>query len=321
MDSRTVRAESKPRGRAGRLLAGALLLLGPAWPAQAALRVVATTPDVADMVRAIGAERVDVQTLAEGNQDPHRVPIKPSFVSKLNRADAVVVQGLGLEHAFLPALLDVARNRNILPGQPGYIDASLYVEPLQVPSSLSRAQGDLHPLGNPHFNLDPLNGKKMARAIAEGLERVDPQGTEAYERGLAGFLQQIDQRIDAWKTLAEPLRGRKVISNHIDLPYLAQRYGFEVVGTIEYKPGVPATPAHLEELIDLGRREKVDLVVHEISYDISLSENVAGKLGVPVASVSVMAGGLRPDTGYLDSIQANLESLVQALASAKQPPG
>ncbi len=320
MDSRIVRVESKRRGRALRLLV-AVLLLGPAWPAQATLRVVATTPDVADMVRAIGGERLDVQTLAQGSQDPHRVPIKPSFVSKLNRADAVVVQGLGFEHAFLPGLLDVARNPTLMPGQPAYIDASLYVEPLQVPSSLNRAQGDLHPLGNPHFNLDPLNGKKMARAIAEGLERVDPQGAEAYRRGLADFLQQLDEKISAWKTLAAPLRGKKVISNHIDLPYLAQRYGFDVVGTIEYKPGVPATPAHLEELIALGRREKVDLVVHEISYDRALSQSVAERLGVPVASVSVMAGGLRPDTGYLDSIQANLESLVKAVASSPRPPG
>ena len=149
------------------VLALTVLLLGVVDPAAAVLRVVATTPDVADMTRQIGGDRVEVVAIARGNQDPHKVPVKPSFVTKLNRADAVVVNGLGLEHAFLPALLEVANNPKILPGGPAYIDASAYIQPLEVPSSQNRAQGELHPLGNPHFNLDPVRGKLMARAIAE----------------------------------------------------------------------------------------------------------------------------------------------------------
>jgi len=321
MGSQTVRAKGRGIERLTRAVVFAGSLLALAGPAAAALRVVATTPDVADMTRAIGGDRVAVDTLAEGDQDPHRVPVKPSFVTKLNRADALVVQGLGLEHGFLPPLLEVARNPAVAPGQPAYIDASLYVEPVEVPTSLNRAQGELHPLGNPHFNLDPVNGKKMARAIAEGLERVDPAGAEAYRQGLARFLAQLDEKIAAWQVLAAPLRGRKVISNHMDLPYLADRYGFAVVGTIEYKPGVPATPGHLEELVALGQREHVDLVVHEISYDDALSRSVAQKIGVPVATVSVMAGGLPDTSGYVASVEANLRALVRALEAAKPPPG
>lgn len=321
MGSRIVRAEVGRRLRALRPLLAGLLLVAAATPARAALSVVATTPDVADMTRAIGGERVSVTTLAEGDQDPHRTPVKPSFVTKLNRADALVVQGLGLEHAFLPPVLEVSRNPAIAPGQPAYIDASLYVEPLEVPSSMNRSQGELHPLGNPHFNLDPVNGRKMARAIAEGLERVDPEGAPTYREGLARFQAQLDEKIAAWQAMATPLRGRKVISNHMDLPYLAARYGFEVVGTIEYKPGVPATPGHLEALVDLGRREKVDLVVHEISYDGSLSRSVAQRLGVPVATVSVMAGGLPETPTYAAFIEANLRALIQALESAEPAPG
>ena len=133
----------------------------------AALRVVATTPDVADMTRQIGGDRVEVTTLAAGTQDPHKVPVKPSFVTKLNRADVLVVQGLGLEHAVLPAQLEAARNQRIAPGAKAYVDSSLFVEALDVPRSQDRSQGELHPLGNPHFNMDPVQGKQMARAIAE----------------------------------------------------------------------------------------------------------------------------------------------------------
>src|SRR5262245_62275759 len=146
-----------------RLLSAAFLLAAlVASPASAKLRVVAALPDVADITAQIGGDRVSVVTIAEGTQDPHKVPVKPSFVTKLNRADALVVQGLGLEHAFIPALLEAARNARIAPGAPAYIDASLHVKPLEVPSSQNRAQGELHPLGNPHFNLDPEQGKLMA---------------------------------------------------------------------------------------------------------------------------------------------------------------
>src|SRR5262245_6116369 len=171
-----------------RLLSAAFLLAAlVASPASAKLRVVAALPDVADIARQIGGDRVSVETIAEGSQDPHKVPVKPSFVTKLNRADALVVQGLGLEHAFLPALLEVAANPKILPTGPAYIDASVFIQPLEVPTSQNRAQGELHPLGNPHFNLDPVRAKQMAKAIAEGLTRVDPAGAAAYQAGLTSF--------------------------------------------------------------------------------------------------------------------------------------
>jgi zinc/manganese transport system substrate-binding protein len=283
-----------------------------AGPASATLRVVASTPDVADIAAKIGGERVSVVTIAEGSQDPHKVPVKPSFVTKLNRADALIVQGLGLEHAFVPPLLEAARNPEILPGARGYIDASLYVQPLEVPTSQNRSQGDLHPLGNPHFNLDPEQSKLMARAIAEGLERVDPEGAASYRAGLAAFTALADQKIPELARIAAPLRGVKAVSYHQDLVYLAARYGIQLVGTIEVKPGVPATPSHLEELLQTMQREQVKLVIREISYDPSLAESLAQRTGARVAGVSALAGGLG-QPGYFESLQANLESLVRAL--------
>ena len=296
-----------------------VVLLALALPANAAVRVVATFPDLADMTRQIGGDRVDVVTIAEGNQDPHKVPVKPSFVTKLNRADAVVVMGLGLEHAFLPALLEVARNAKIAPGEAGYIDASLYVTPLEVPSSQNRTQGELHPLGNPHFNLDPVQGKLMARAIAEGLERVDPDGAQTYRDGLARYTALLDARIAEWAKLAAPLRGVRAVSYHPDLIYLAERYGIELVGTIETKPGVPATPAHLEELIEAMKQQKAQLVVREVAYELPLAQTVAERTGARVVTISTLTGGLPGADTYIDFVDANLKALVGALSTAGSP--
>ncbi len=283
-----------------------------AAPAHAALRVVASLPDVADMTRQIGGTRVEVTTIAAGGQDPHKVPVKPSFVTKLNRADALVVQGLGLEHAYLPALLEAARNPRIAPGAQAYIDASLYVQPLEIPESQNRAQGELHPLGNPHFNLDPVQGKLMARAIAEGLERVDPEGAAEYRAGLARFTELLDRKIAAWESLAAPLRGLKAVSYHPDLVYLAKRYGIEVVGSIETKPGVPATAGHLRELIEKMQSEKVTVVIREVAYELPLAQQVAERTGARVATIATLTGGLPGADTYVEFVEANLRALLAA---------
>ena len=303
---------SRPVEFACAALGAAFLALSPR-PGGAALRVVASTPDVADMTRQIGGDRVTVQTIAEGGQDPHKVPVKPSFVTKLNRADALVVNGLGLEHAFLPALLEVASNPKILPTGAAYIDASLYVQVLEVPTSQNRSQGELHPLGNPHISLDPVRGKLMAKAIAEGLERVDPAGASAYQAGLARFDALLDRKIAEWARLAAPLRGVKAVSYHQDLIYLADRYGLDLVGTIETKPGVPATPGHLEELVDTMKREQVQLVIREVAYEMPLAQTVAERTGAQVATISTLVGGLPGAETYVDSIEANLKALLGAL--------
>jgi zinc/manganese transport system substrate-binding protein len=301
--------------RCAELALAALLALALAAPAQAVLRVVASTPEVADMARQIGGDRVEVVPIAEGSQDPHKVPVKPSFVTKLNRADALIVNGLGLEHAYIPPLLEVASNPKILPTGPAYIDASIYVQPLEVPTSQNRAQGELHPLGNPHFSMDPVRGKLMAKAIAEGLARVDPDGASAYRDGLARFTALLDRKIAEWQQLAAPLRGVKAVSYHQDLIYLADRFGLDMVGTIETKPGVPATPAHLEELIDTMRREQVKLVIREIAYELPLAQKVAEETGARVVTISSLAGGLGTQT-YVDFVEANLRALVAGVQAA-----
>lgn len=307
---------SAPRSGLVAGVAALALLLGLAGPAQAALRVVATFPDLADMTRQVGGDRVAVDTLATGSQDPHRVPVKPSFVTKLNRADAVVVMGLGLESAFLPALLEVARNPRILPGEPAYVDASIHVPVLEVPTSQSRAQGEVHALGNPHFNLDPVRGKAMVRAIAEGLSRVDPAGASEYAANAGRYQALLDRKIAEWERLAAPLRGVKVVSYHRDLVYFAERFGLELVGEIESKPGVTATPGHVEELVARMKETGVQLVLREVSYELPLAQAVADRAGARVVGISILAGGMPGAESYVDFVEANLRAVLAALPGA-----
>src|SRR6266478_7063175 len=203
-----------------------LLALVALLPANATgarkIRVVATIPDLADMARHVGGDLVEVRSLATGVEDIHAVQMKPSFAVLLNRADVVVLLGLEAEHAFLPALLEAARNPKILRDAPGYIDCSTSVEVLEVPTRIDRALGDQHPMGNPHYNLDPVSMKEAARAIADGLGRNYPEHAAVFKKNLDAYLVQLDAAIARWEKEATPLRGKKLVSYHPDLIYFAE---------------------------------------------------------------------------------------------------
>ncbi len=279
------------------LAAAVLTVAGPARGADK-IRVVATIPDLADMTRHVGGDLVEVSSLATGVEDIHAVPMKPSFAVLLNRADAVVLLGLEAEHAFLPALLEAARNPGILRDAPGYIDTSVYVTPLEVPTRIDRSLGDQHPMGNPHINLDPVRGKDMARAIADGLSRKYPQYADTFKKNLDAYLAELDVAIARWETMAAPLKGVKLVSYHPDLLYFADRFGMEAVGTIELRPGVDPTPSHITDLEEQMKREKVQLVVRELQYPAGLAETIAKQTGATLVDLPAMAGGL-PDTKRL----------------------
>ncbi len=284
-------------------------------PARAAdkLRVVTTIPDLADMTRQIGGDYVDVTSLATGVEDIHAVPMKPSFAVTLNRADAVVLMGLEAEHAFLPALLEAARNPKILRDAPGYIDCSVYITPLEVPIRIDRALGDQHPMGNPHYNLDPVMGKDAARAIADGISRLDRQHEDVFKKNLDVFLAKLDTAIARWEKEAAPLHGKKLVSYHPDLLYFADRFGMEAVGTIEIRAGVDPTPGHIEELEQQMRREKVDLVVRELHYPATLAETVASATGAKLVELPAMVGGVPEAKDYISFIDYNVRTLLKAV--------
>src|SRR5437870_2010291 len=193
-----------------------LILPTPLSGADAKIRAVATIPDLADMARNIAGDLIEVTSLATGVEDIHAVPMKPSFALLLNRADVLLLVGLEVEHAFLPGLLEAARNPKILRDAPGYIDCSVYVTPLEVPTRIDRSLGDQHPMGNPHINLDPVLGKEMARALADGLSRNYPEHEAIFKKNLAAYLQTLDAAIVRWQSEAAPLRGVKFVSYHPD---------------------------------------------------------------------------------------------------------
>ncbi len=285
----------------------------PSAAAADKIRVVTTIPDLADMTRRIAGDLVDVTSLATGVEDIHAVPMKPSFALLLNRADILVLLGLEAEHAFLPGLLEAARNPRVLRDAPGYIDCSVYVTPLEIPTRIDRSIGDQHPMGNPHINLDPVLGKDMARAIADGLTRNYPEHAAVFKKNLDDFTAELDAAIARWQREAAPLKGKKLVSYHPDLLYFAERYGMIPAGTIEIRAGVDPTPGHIAELEETMRRDHVDLVVRERHYPANLAATVAEATGAKLVELPVMVGGVPEAKDYISFIDYNLHTMLKAV--------
>ncbi len=302
-------------------IAAFILILAAVSRAEAAkLRVVATIPELVDIVTRVGGDLVSVDGLARGAEDIHQIVMKPSFVTKLNRADAVVYIGLSVEHVFLPGLLEVARNPKVRPDPgalqcqgPGCIDCSAGVRVLDKPATLGRDQGEIHPQGNPHYNLNPENGAIIAQNIAAGLSRVDPTHAPEYERNLTAFLAELEPKLVEWRKLAAPLKGVKAVSYHKDVPYLAAFTGIDFVDTIELKPGIAPTPTHLAELVKKMKTQGVTLIVREQQYDAKTPAWLAEQTGARVAVVGTMANSLPGTETFIKFCETNLRSLVKAL--------
>lgn len=293
------------------------MLVRPA-PGAAKLYVVTTTPDLAAIAREVGGDKVDAESLALGTQDPHFVDAKPSFILKLNRADLYVKRGLELEIGWAPVLENGARNAAILQGGTRYVDASNGIAPLEVPSeTVSRALGDVHPYGNPHFQLDPANAKIIAKNIVEGLSRVDIADQAYFEQRLADFDRRVDERLAAWIQLLAPYRGAKIVTYHKSWDYFAQRFGFDVIGTMEPKPGVPPSPAHLAQLITLMQAQHCKLVIKEPFYPENLTRVVAEKTGAQVLTLPESPGGAPGTDDYFSFMDYNVKQVAAALAGAK----
>jgi ABC-type Zn uptake system ZnuABC Zn-binding protein ZnuA len=299
--------------RVSTILVVAVVLFAGRTPAAAVLRVVASIPDLADVARHIGGDLVEVQSLATGVEDIHAVPMKPLYAVTLNRADVLLVLGLEAEHAFIPGLLEAARNPKILRDGPGYVDCSVYVLPLEIPTRIDRSLGDQHPMGNPHYNLDPVRMKDAARAIAEGLARNDTAHEATYKQNLATYLATLDTAIARWQQEAAPLKGKSLVSYHPDMIYFAERFGMEAVGTIELRAGVDPTPSHVEELEKMMQEQKVTFVVRELHYPAGLADTVAQTTGATLVQLPVMAGGLPQTQDYIAFIDYNLRTMLDAL--------
>ena len=299
------------------IAASALGVLSPT-SATAKLYVVTTTPDLAAITREVGGDKVDVESLALGTQDAHFVDPKPSFVVKLNRADLYVKRGLDLEVGWAPVLEKGARNANLLPGGPGLVDASAGIAPLEIPGdTVSRAMGDVHPAGNPHYQLDPANATQMARSIAAGLSRIDAANRSYYEERLADFTRRIEARLAEWMQTLAPYRGVKVVTYHKSWDYFAARFGLDVIGTMEPKPGVAPSPAHLAQLITLMQAQRCTLIIKEPFYPENLTRVVAEKTGATAIVLPDAPGGAPGTDDYFSFIDYNVKQVAAALAAAK----
>jgi zinc/manganese transport system substrate-binding protein len=301
-----------------------LSLAQPIFAAEAKLRVVATIPDLVDISQRIGGGRVSVAGLARGPEDIHQVVMRPSFVSKLNKADALVYLGLSVEHSFLPGLLDVASNARMREDPAaagcsgsGCIDCSEDIKVLQRPASLSRAEGELHPQGNPHYNLDPEDGVVIARNIAAGFSRIDPAHASEYEKNLKGYQAELEGKIAEWRKLVAPLRGVKAVSYHKDVAYLARFTGLDFVGTVELKPGVAPTPAHLADLVKTMRAQGVKLIIREQQYDPRQTDWLAGQTGARVAVIGTMANALPGTDTFIKLSEHNIRAILDGAVSKK----
>lgn len=291
---------------------GLFVVLLPASSALAQkIRVVTTIPDLADIARQIGKERVSVESLTLGVRNIHSVQMKPSMVTKLNRADVLILMGLYLEESFLPALIDVASNPRVSRRGIGHIDASKGVVPIGIPESLSRQDGDIHPMGNPHYNLDPVMGKLIAKNIAEGLSKAYIEARPFFMKNLAAYTNALDQRIPVWQRIAGPLKGIKFVGYHQDLGYFAQRYGMELFGTMELRPGIAPTPSHIVQLVRRMKKEKVPLVTYG-TYPRRVPARVASETGARLVQVPLYVGGKTGIDSYLKLIDYLVTNLAKA---------
>ena len=294
-----------------RLAFAAAAMTGFASPAAAQLRVVATTPDLAALAREIGGDRVNVVALAKPTEDPHFVDAKPSHIVTLNRADALIEGGAELELGWLPPLLENSRNSKIASGAPGRIVASEGIRMLEIPTSFDRSKGDVHSLGNPHFLVDPVDVKIVARNIATHFAAIDPKNATVYQNNLAKFNTTLDAKLADWQKQLAPYRGAKIVTYHKDFVYLAARFGLSIVDELEPKPGIAPSPAHLAQVIGKMRAAKAKVLLVQPYQNRKTAETVARQTGAIVLDVPQQPGAAANTNTYFDM----MDNLVRNLAA------
>ncbi|HEV2854403.1 MAG TPA: metal ABC transporter substrate-binding protein [Thermoanaerobaculia bacterium] len=286
--------------------------------AEAKLRVVTSLQDLSSIAQAIGGDRVETFALAKGYQDPHFVDAKPSFVLQLSRADLLIVAGLELEIGYLPPMIDQSRNSKIHPGNPGYLDASVGCNILQRPAGqVTRAMGDVHPYGNPHYWTDPGNGRVVARAIAGRLSQLDAAGAATYQKNLAAFEQRLTQKQAEWGARMAPYAGTKIVTFHDSWPNFAKAFKLNIVGHVEPKPGIPPSPTHTLETINLIQSQKVPVILVEPYFDRKTPDYIAGKTGAAVVVFYPSVGGTPAIKDYFSLFDADIDAFVAAMKGKK----
>ena len=285
--------------------------------ASAQIRVVATTPDLGSVAKEIGGDKVSVVALAKPTEDPHYVDAKPSHIVTLNRADALIEGGAELELGWLPPLLENSRNSKISAGAPGRIVASEGIKLLEIPTSFDRSKGDVHSLGNPHFMIDPVSVRIIARNIANHFAQIDPKNASTYNGNLGRFNSKLDAKFADWQKQLAPYRGARIVTYHKDFIYLADRFGLNIVGELEPKPGIAPSPAHLAQVIGKMRATNAKVILVQPFQNRRTAETVARQAGAVVLDVPQQPGAAPNTTSYFDLMDNLVRTLATGLGSQK----
>ena len=294
------------------LVAATALFASPA--VAAGLKVVTTTEDLASLAREVGGDKIEVTALAKGYQDPHQVDPKPSFILAVSRADVLIVVGRELEIGWLPALQSSSRNAKIQVGGAGYLDASMTVKILEIPTGqITRAMGDVHPSGNPHYWLEPGNGRRMAQAIRDKLSELLPNDKALFAQRYTDFDQQLAAAEKRWDATMAPYKGTKIVTYHRSWPNFMERFGLEVMGYVEPKPGIPPSPAHTVELINEMKRQGAKLIIVEPYFDLKTPQAITNQLGGKVLVLAPSVGGTKEATDYIKLFDYDIGLLSSAL--------
>jgi zinc/manganese transport system substrate-binding protein len=301
--------------RVGRAAAAVLACLALISEGQAkTLNVMTSTEDLAALAREVGGEHAQVDSIARGYQDPHFVEAKPSFLLKLQKADLLVVVGLDLEIGWLPPLITQSRNARIQVSGPGYLDASAAAEILDKPTGpVTRAMGDVHPLGNPHYWLDPENGRRIAKSIADKMAQLDPEDAAYFTQRYQDFDRRLQDATKRWEQEMAPLKGASVITYHSSWPNFAERFGIQIVGYVEPKPGIPPTPSHTLEVINQIKKDNIKLILVEPYFDLKTPNAIAQQSGAKVVVMLPSVGGVPEVKDYLQLFDYDIRLLKTAL--------
>ena len=298
---------------------GSLLAILLSAPAEAKkLNVVTATTDMAALAQEVGGDRISVESIAKGYQDPHFVEAKPSFLLKLRQADLLIVVGLQLEIGWLPPLITQSGNARVQVGANGYLDASQFAEILDIPTgTVTRAMGDVHPLGNPHYWLDPDNGRRIAKGIAAKLGDLDPADTGYFQERFQDLDKRLSVAEQKWEAEMKPFRGRKVVTYHNSFPNFAKHFGLNVIGYVEPRPGIPPTPSHTIELIGLMKRENCKVILVEPYFDLKTPDSIARETGGKVVQYLPSIGGEKDVTDYFKLFDYDIALLMQAFQATQ----
>jgi len=293
-------------------------LFSPSLAEAKKLTVVTATTDLAALAQEVGGDKISVESIAKGYQDPHFVEAKPSFLLKLRQADLLIVVGLQLEIGWLPPLINQSGNARIQVGAPGYLDASQFAEILDIPTgTVTRAMGDVHPLGNPHYWLDPENGRRIAKGIAGKLGDLDPSNTAYYQERFQDFDKRLAAAEQKWDAEMKPYHGRKVVTYHNSFPNFAKHFSLNVIGYVEPRPGIPPTPSHTIELIGLMKRENCKVILVEPYFDLKTPQAIARDTGGIVVQYLPSVGGEKQVTNYFELFDYDIGLLTKAFQSTQ----